>query len=781
MNTPRQTRLLALAAAGLLACGFGAGCAGLPRIDPSGNRLLIWPKDEPQQAVISNPTAAPVYSTPGLPATAPPVLTAPPAGAPSTAPLVGPTGAPQAMTAGMVGAPRDVLTMTPERILAPVGSEVVLKSSICTGDGYTLADQKIEWMLGRNGVGQFVELGGKGLMHPAWLPWNQPKKVDNYYAVGYTATGPLCVTRGTEDPTDDVEINRGDAWVSVHSPVEGTSYVTSYAQQVPGWGDRRATATIYWVDVQWVFPPATVSSSGRPETLTTTVTRQTDGTPLEGWIVRYEVDDGAAGGQPSQTADVRTGPDGRASVEVSPTASGAASSLIRTTLIRPARFAGGDQPELVIAKGQSQIDWTGEAPYVPGDGGLTPIPGTTPPVTGPVDPGTATPIPQVPPAPARKPRLEVEIVRDSPATGDVAVGQQVRSLVTVRNLGDAVATNVRLNVKFAPGLSHLSDTDNAHEINSDDMGPIAPGGVSQPLALTFDVVKAGALEYHVTASCAEGSVQSAGAKVNAKPAPQEALPGLRVTKDGPLQAIVGETTPFIVTVRNTGDTTLTNITIVDEYQAQLRPKPPTPDAEIVQGALRWVIPQLRPGETKRFDIDVYCADQSLRAMTKVEATAQTASGLIRNADEHSIEIKPATGTPPAAGGGPPPAGADSPLRIRVAPNDATVRATTRTIINVRVQNASAVPDSQVRVLVLFPPELTPDLTAIQPTDGVRAQAVQGGIEFTPIVEARPNEMFDFQIPVNANRPGVVTVVAKALSTRVPRPVEHSATIEIISP
>ncbi|HMP07223.1 MAG TPA: hypothetical protein PJ982_12800, partial [Lacipirellulaceae bacterium] len=297
------------------------GCTCLPRIDPSGERCCIWPKDEPRVASL---TAAPttvvappvgtdaVFPTPAMIATAP-----------STGPAsLGVTPA----TAALAQVPQDTVSITPQRILAPVGSEVVLKAHVCTTEGYTLADQEVEWMLGRNGVGEFVEVSGKGWLHPPLLPWNKPKKVDSYRATGWTAAGPLCITRGTADPADDVEINRGDPWVSVTSPNEGTSAVTAFMPTVETWATRRASAFIYWVDVQWVFPPANLAGTGRPEMLTTTVTRQTSGAPIEGWIVRYSLADGGgtlSGGGSGQVVEMRTDAQGRATVEVAPTASGA--------------------------------------------------------------------------------------------------------------------------------------------------------------------------------------------------------------------------------------------------------------------------------------------------------------------------------------------------------------------------------------------------------------------------------------------------------------------------
>ena len=39
---------------------------------------------------------------------------------------------------------------------------------------------------------------------------------------------------------------------------EGTSHVTVYTPAVGDWNLRRATATIYWVDAQWIFPASAV-------------------------------------------------------------------------------------------------------------------------------------------------------------------------------------------------------------------------------------------------------------------------------------------------------------------------------------------------------------------------------------------------------------------------------------------------------------------------------------------------------------------------------------------
>ena len=233
--------------------------------------------------------------------------------------------------------PQDRVTLTPERVLAPVGSEVVLRAGVCSSSGYLITNRRIDWMLGSQGVGEFVEIAEEGEPDVLRWPWERPKKVDNRYAVGYTSPYHTCLRRSLADPADDLQIRPGDAWVSVSSAAEGTSYITAYNPDVKDWASRKASAVIYWVDAQWQLPaPATVAA-GQPHTLTTTVTRQTDGAPIAGWIVRYEVSDGAGarlGYQAGQTAEATTDSQGRASVEIKPTDAATGTSSVNITIVR---------------------------------------------------------------------------------------------------------------------------------------------------------------------------------------------------------------------------------------------------------------------------------------------------------------------------------------------------------------------------------------------------------------------------------------------------------------
>jgi hypothetical protein len=774
--------VVALAATG---CALVAGCAGLPRIDPTGERVFIWPKDQAAAAAFpvapSNIVAPPVMTDPFFPqSAAAPVASAATSAVPGA---VVPGVRPAAVALAQI--PQDKLSITPERVLAPVGSEVVLKASVCTTEGYTLSDQKVEWMLGRSGVGHFVEVSGKGLFHPPLLPWNKPDKVDNYLATGWTANGPLCITRGTADPSDDVNINRGDAWVSISSPNEGTSYVSAYTPAVDSWEQRKSAATIYWVDVQWTFPPPNVASSGRPATLTTTVTRQTDGTPIEGWIVRYELADGggtlsaAAGGQ---TVDVRTDAQGRATVEAAPTASGAASSQVNVTLIRPAGFGGGDAPQLVIGSGTAVISWTaGATPYLPPSSSdalpATPAPsladgGTLPSTPGgmwtPPSTGAATPAPTVP-----RPQLALQVTGDG---AQVEVEGQARFGVTVINSGNAEATGVVLVVRYDPGFSHLGDPERRLSIDYNRIGTLQPGG-SREVFLNFGVLQTGQLCHDVTVSCNERVEATRHVCVTAVQPPPQRVGGINVTKEGPQTAEQGRSAIFRVTVTNTGDLPLVDIDVVDEYStdelqiSQVRP-PLEESTTIAAGVVRRRIPRLDVGQSQSFDVECLClqAVRSVIPTPSVLVTAQTdppSSYQIQKAAEleRPLQIVPAQGTPAAAGGG---GGAAAGLRV-----DATVvgrgqvRVDTSATCVVTIRNTAAVADADVELRVAFPRELTPVVASIEGPPGVQPTLDGAQLRFSEIPVLAAGDGVTFRIPMNVlGPPGVVDIVADVRSASV---------------
>lgn len=789
-----------------------ASCPG-PRIDPTGERLIVWGNQAPSApaATFASPAAtANVYPPPGAyppplggaaPGTAsiappaavaapppgnvlaPPVYSNTPSGPPVSAPVItGPHGAaPQAgvgtpaigtsvatpvtlaVAAGPAGvatplggaapAGRDYMRVTPDRILAPVGSEVVLKAGICSASGYLLANQRVEWLLPAGGTGQFVDLAERDQFSVLrWLR-DTPRKVDNSYAITSTSWMPVCLNRGTPDPGDDVQILKGDAWVTVTSSVEGTSQVTAYSPSIADWNLRRATATIYWVDAQWILPASTVAAAGRPHVHTTTVLRRTDGAPLAGWLVRYEVPTGASlGYQGGNVIEVPTDANGRASVEVAPSDVGGGTATVSVTIVRPPQTGTNAAPRLEVGRGAATITWSsGVTSAPPTSPPFTTMPPASPPATSPYEPAPTSPPPATSPQPAPytppanepppgRSRLDVRI--DRPVPEQVAVGDFVSFNVTVTNIGDGTARQILIKDEFDRGLRHPEDRGGQYAIEYPNMQDLAPGQ-SASVPLTFQVTAGGEQCHRVTVSAEGADPVTASGCVTARQA------ALTIEATGPRSHIVGQTAAFRAVVRNVGDVAATNVAVVAQCDPALVPlEAETGHERLPDGGIQLRFDRLEPGEQRTFNLTATCATQAVNACTRFVLTAD---GGVTSADEACLEILPLA--PPAGAGA---SGAPS-LRLTITESANPMRTGDKRVVYVNVENSGSQPATQVALSVLFPPELTPDVTQIQPAEV--ANVLGQEIRFGAIAELLPQGEKRYLIPVTARQAGEVQIRA----------------------
>lgn len=315
---------------------------------------------------------------------------------------------------------RGCILLSPQKIVAPVGGEVILLSGICGDDGYLQVGQPLEWMLTPESVGTFIEVGNDdpGLLHRL-AKLDKADKKSASYALGVTSTKRALITRGNLNRGDDVPLDKGQTWLSISSPTEGTSRVTVLAPQSDCWDQRKATATIYWIDARWQFPAAQAVLAGTPVSLSTRVTRAEGALSARGWTVRYEIMNpelalfapvdataNAAGG--TSVVERLVDSSGNATVDLIPIrnadgtfASGTAS--ISMQVIRP----GNDRdnmPDLTLGNGQTFVTWSA-------------------------------------------PRLAIRAGAPTVAGFDAPF----EVFANVQNAGDQPANNVRVNVTIPPG------------------------------------------------------------------------------------------------------------------------------------------------------------------------------------------------------------------------------------------------------------------------------------------------------------------------------------------
>jgi uncharacterized repeat protein (TIGR01451 family) len=255
------------------------------------------------------------------------------------------------------------LLMTPSKIIAPVGSEVVVLAGICGSDGFFVKNQPLEWMLSNDSVGQIIEVGG--MQHATFNRIVPPtaSKQSGQFAYGRTGLKNIVLTRGTPTPCDDIELKEGQTYISVSSISPGTSFITGYAPNAEGWDRRIASTVIHWVDGLWSIPAPSVATAGTVHPLTTVVSRTADAGGIAGWTVRYQI----VGGAPaefapsgSQTAEAVTNKDGQATVQIRQIAGQfePGTTQVRVDVIRPALFG---QSELIVESGITTVTWSAPA------------------------------------------------------------------------------------------------------------------------------------------------------------------------------------------------------------------------------------------------------------------------------------------------------------------------------------------------------------------------------------------------------------------------------------
>ncbi|TWT30791.1 DUF11 domain-containing protein [Blastopirellula retiformator] len=505
-------RLIAIS---LLLSLVGSGCSSIrvPSIDPTGRRVF----DCDQSTTLFAPSDCmpkPAYAAPPAPA---PCAAS---GAVATTPLPKPPK-------GVVE-PEKSLSLSPSRIVAPVGTEVVLVAGL-NGEECCLHEggRPIKWMISQDSVGHFSEVGGRDTTTRFVSLGGEQGIVSPTYAIGRTQLFDQTIDRGTEIPGDDVRVLRGQNWISVSSSSPGTSRVTALADKLKNWPARQRTATVEWIDAQWQIPASAFQRAGERAFLTTTVTTQTTQSPLHSWIVKYEIIDGAAAGfmvngvmSSTPAVEVTTDSNGRATAEIVPaTRDQPGVARVRVTVIRPDNANYGTTERLTLATQDATVTWSAAQ--------------LTAEIAGPA---------------------VAEI--DSTATYDLVISNQ----------GDVPATNVVAFIPLPGGMQYAQSSVPATQRGNDvewSLGTIEARGYRR-IQMVCAVQGAGNHQLCLSVS-GDGELRHRSCANT-----QVASNNISVQVNGPQQIINGSEFDTIITIRNNGTAPLTNLVLRDEFSTGLQ-------------------------------------------------------------------------------------------------------------------------------------------------------------------------------------------------------------------
>lgn len=163
------------------------------------------------------------------------------------------------------------------------------------------------------------------------------------------------------------------------------------------------------------------------------------------------------------------------------------------------------------------------------------------------------------------------------------LGQDITYNLVVKNTGTAAALGVKVTDPVPAGLTHSSGKGEM----TFDVGDLAPGQ-SKPLAVTLRAQQRGKVCNTATAT------SSNAGKVSDDACTVVLVPGLKVEKTGTKEQILGRNADYEITVSNTGDTTLQNVTVSDTTPVETAIVA-APGATISGNKATWTIASLAPG------------------------------------------------------------------------------------------------------------------------------------------------------------------------------------------
>ena len=471
------------------------------------------------------------------------------------------------------------LDVTPRDATAPLGAQIVLVATVYDKDGDPRRSRRVEWLL--EGPGNIIEVDEAGLYA------GRGYKVDNKYGVTYTGYVSHTITRGNDDPKDDVELCPGQTFCVVSSAVPGESTITAYAPGVFNWEKGRVVTKIAWGEGRFGFPAPAVVRYGTEHTLSTSLTSiEQNNTNPPNYRVRYKVLDGdgalaalatsggsgtslSPAGIGAKEAETALDPNGAASVRLVQATPKAGKTRVAVEVVKPAENGVG--PGTVVSRRETVVEWA--APEV---------------------------------------KLDVAAPTVAGMNGTVPV------TVTLANGGQVDGRESRVRVALSDGATlERSEPPPVRQENGGLIFDLASlgAGKKQDIALQIRPAKLGA--FTVTADVATAD----GLQGHKEATTRIETGKLGMLVEAPSAALAGEKIPVRIAVTNSGATPGNNVTVWARFDDGLKHASGQNPVELSAGTIA-------PGQTKIVDLPL-TATSTGRYSVRASATADgnvTATG-----------------------------------------------------------------------------------------------------------------------------------------------------------
>jgi len=307
----------------------------------------------------------------------------------------------------------------------------------------------------------------------------------------------------------------------------------------------------------------------------------------------------------------------------------------------------------------------------------------------------------------------INIQKDGPARAEL--NQAVTYTIVVMNEGDATAKNVVVTDTVPPGLTHASGKKEL-SFTIGDM----PGKSRQTLQVVFTAAERG---LHTNKACVATS--NAGSACD-DAITEVVLRDLEITKTGMKEQFINKVAGYEIVVKNTGDTTLQGVQVVDQAQAPMKIVA-APDATMQGGQAIWNVGELKAGESKSF----------------VVKTTSPAVGTYRNCANVNAEGLARSSCADTLWKG------QAAILIEVIDVEDPIQIGEETTFIIQVKNQGTEVDNNVAIKVEFPAEISP-ISASGVTEGkVDAKTVT----FAAYPSLAPKQVIEWRVQVKGDAAG----------------------------
>ncbi len=721
------------------------------------------------------------------------------------------------------------LEVSPPATTAPPGSAVVLVATVYDKDGQPRRDRRVEWLV--EGPGNIIEVDESGLYA------GRGYKVDNKYAVCYTNYTSHCITRGNDDPRDDVNIAPGQTFCVLHSAVPGETTVTALAPGVFNWDAGRVVVKVCWADSRFKFPTDAVARSGTETTLLTTISPAKGGESTAGYRVRYRVLDGPAavllsrgggttstsqtGATPKETETLADG-NGEAVVRLVQTTALAGKTRVAVEVVKPSENGVG--PGTVVSRRETTVEWAAPqvelnvtAPKAAGVNGVVPVTvslsnlGAVDGVAAKVRvavPDGATVVKADPPPASQEPGALTWAFDALPAGSRQEVTLQVRPTQT-GNLTLAAAAQTSDGMRAEKQATTRVEV--AKLAAHFEAPPAVLVGAAVPLRLIVTNPGAGPAENATAWVRFDDGLASASDKNPVEVAVGTLAPGATKTVDVPLTGKAAGR--FGVRASVTADGSLSAAAeplTVEVRRAELALSVSAPARAYLGQDVTWNVVLRNPGDSPVSNVVVRgtlppevrgkdasdggtlaggVAEWRFPELKPGESKAvKVTASAAQLADRANLSVT-ATGDAGAAGSGARPTGdpvkatgaaavaliGTPALVLELATPAGPIEVGKRASVTVRVRNTGTVSARGVQVTAFGPPELKPTGGSGTATGRVE----DGQVVFAAVDDVRPGETATFTVQLDATAAGPARVRAEVRALHLANPLKEEQALTVV--